>query len=82
MSATRQDIDRWFEAGLSSGATHMIVVCDTYDYENYPVYVNKNEDVEEKVKLYEQKDMQSIEEIYNLSMSKEEQFNECRAFHY
>jgi hypothetical protein len=82
MSATRQDIDRWFEAGLLSEATHMIVVCDTYDYENYPVYVNKGENVEEKAKEFEGKNMQSIDEVYNLSMDKNKQLNERRSSHY
>jgi hypothetical protein len=82
MSATRKDIDRWFEAGLLSNATHMIVVCDTYDYDNYPVYVQKGEDVVEKANEYRKKSMQLIEEVYNLSMNKEGQLNEGRAFHY
>ncbi len=45
MTISRADIKRWFRNGKKNGATHMIVVCDTFDYEDYPVYVEKGESV-------------------------------------
>ena len=45
MGTTAEDIGRWFDEGVEEGATHMIVVCDTYDYEDYPVFVKKGQDV-------------------------------------
>lgn len=38
---TRNDIAQWFEEGKALGATHMIVAVDTYDHEDYPVYVKE-----------------------------------------
>lgn len=46
MAATRMDILRWIDQ-RPEDATHMIVVCDTYDWEDFPVYVTANEDVHE-----------------------------------
>lgn len=48
---TREDIERWLN-DAPKGATHMIVVCDTFDYEDYPVYVMPGEDVKEKEHRY------------------------------
>lgn len=36
---TRNQISTWFDIGLDLGATHMAVVVDTFDYEDYPVYM-------------------------------------------
>ena len=47
MAATRNDIKRWLAEARAQGATHMIVVCDTYDWEDFPVYVRPEEDVRE-----------------------------------
>ena len=65
MAFTVQDIkDRFDEA--TSGATHMLIVCDTFSYEDYPVYVWANEDVNERILHYSQ-NMQRVMEVYNLS---------------
>ena len=36
---TPEMIREWFNRGIELGATHLIVACDTFDYEDYPVYV-------------------------------------------
>lgn len=82
MAATRTNISGWFNRGVKEGATHMIVVCDTYDHEDYPVYVKPGQDPREVAKGYDGTNMQRIMEVYNLKMDKESQLNEHRAFHY
>jgi hypothetical protein len=82
MSTTREDIRAWFKEGKKKKATHMIVVCDTFDYEDYPVYVQKNEDVREVEAKYNGKGMQRVMEVYNLSKNFETQLNEERSFNY
>lgn len=77
MAATREDIAQWFMEGQRQSATHMIVVCDTYDWEDYPVYVLLQENVREKVAKQGR-----VMEIYSLSKSLDMQLNEHRAFHY
>ena len=34
MAATRSDISQWFDRGKKLGATHMLVVCDTLDWDD------------------------------------------------
>ncbi len=69
---TIKTIRKWLERGKEEGATHVIVVCDTFDYEDYPVMVSPGEDVREKETEYSD-NMQKVMEVYNLNMDIEEQ---------
>jgi len=80
MSTTKEDLSRWFDNGLLVQATHMIIVCDTYDYEDFPVYVYATQDVKAEQAHQANKPMQKIMEIYNLSLNKEVQLNEPRSY--
>jgi len=82
MAATKQDITRWLnEAPM--GTTHMAVVCDTYDWDDYPVYVAQGEDPHEKLAKYEKgENMAKLMEVYKFSMSLTDQLNEHRAKNY
>ena len=80
-NTTQDDIKRWLERGKEEGATHLIVVCDTFDYDDYPVFVSPKENVH-VVKNEYSKDMQRVMEVYNLSMDWDEQLNETRSFNY
>lgn len=83
MSTTIQDLQEWFDRGVKEKATHMIVVCDTFDHEDYPVFVKPTENVHDVAKQYNNTNMQRIMEVYNLRMSKEEQFSSrARVFNY
>jgi hypothetical protein len=76
------DIREWFEEGLSKGASHMIVVCDTFDHEDYPVFVKPEEDVHEKERAYSGRNMQRVMEVYNLRADMDDQLRQRRAFNY
>lgn len=80
MAATRDDIEGWLVRGKREGATHVIVVCDTFDWDDYPVYVQSGEQVQEKMEEYNGKNMQKIMEVYNLSLDIETQLKERRAW--
>jgi len=60
----------------------MIVVCDEYDWDDYPVYVSAEQDVREVEAEYRAKPMQRVMEVYKLSMSLDEQMAQHRAFNY
>lgn len=66
MGTSREDIRGWFRAGVQQGATHMIVMCDTFDYDDYPVFVKPDQDVREIVKERNGKNMQELMEVYDL----------------
>lgn len=80
MAADREEIRRWLNRGKELGATHMIVVCDTYDWEDYPFYVMPEDNVREKER--ELSVCNRIMEVYSYNYDLEAQLSEYRAFHY
>lgn len=82
MGTTKEDIKAWIKEGKDQGATHMIVVCDTFDWDDYPVYVMPNEDVHKKHDSYNGQNMQKVMEVYNLQIDTEKQMNQQRAFNF
>jgi hypothetical protein len=61
---TREDIKNWKEEGIRRGATHLIVVCDTFDWEDYPTYVMPGENMQEKYDHYHGPNMQKVMEVF------------------
>ena len=82
MAATRDDIQRWFDEGVQKGATHMIVACDTFDWEDYPVFVMPETDPREEAAKYDGPNMQKLMEVYNLALDRDPQLNRRRCFEY
>lgn len=63
---TAGEILNWFKEGQKKKATHMIVVCDTFDHEDYPVYVTRKQDPKVVYAEYSGKNMQRVMEVYAL----------------
>ena len=82
MAATKQDIEEWFKQGVREKATHMIVVCDTFDWDDYPVYVKKGDDVRTEQAKRNGANMQQVMEVYNLKKPMDKQMKEGRCFSY
>ena len=82
MGTSREDIKEWFVRGKKQKATHLIVVCDTYDHEDYPVFVTKHQDAKTEVNNRDGHNMARVMEVYNLSKDMEEQLNLRRCFEF
>jgi hypothetical protein len=82
MGTSKEDIRRWIKSGQEQGATHLIVVCDTFDWEDYPVYVMPTDDVQKKYASYNGPNMQKVMEVYNLKKDIEKQVSQYRAFEF
>lgn len=80
MSTSQEDIRQWLERAKQNNATHLIVVCDTYDWDDYPVEVTSTENIHECIAKYNGKNMQKIMEVYNLKLDIEKQLNEGRSY--
>lgn len=86
---TRAEIISWFKQGVKSDCTHLIVACDTFSHDDYPVWVgNKtpwgghdNADFWEVYDQRDDKNLQTIMEVYDLTMDMDSQMREVRAFH-
>ena len=79
MSANKAKIWTWIESAQESN-THVLIVRDTFDNENYPVYVEEDEDANERVKFFNDKQMSKVDEVYNLKMDHKKQINSRRAW--
>jgi hypothetical protein len=83
MTATTADLSRWFDTGVEKGATHVIVACDTFRHEDFPVYVMPGTDVKKKAAEYMSSEkMLSVMEVYATHVGKAFQLSEHNAFHY
>lgn len=82
MATTKLDLRAWFEQGKRQGARYMIVVCDTFDHEDYPSYVMPHENIHDRISYYKHSPMQRITEVYNLTLDRDKQLNENRSFNH
>jgi len=78
MSTSVADLRGWFNQGLQQNATHMIIMCDTFDYEDYPVYVSRGENPRD----VQTPSMGRIMECYSMALPFEQQAAEYRASHW
>jgi hypothetical protein len=83
MPTTRDDIRRWLEDlyDLENHFTHLIVVCDTFDWEDYPIYVRETEDVNIVLKDKGTGNMRKVMEVYSRFVDREKQLAEHRSYH-
>lgn len=93
MAVTKAGIQSWIDT-RPEDATHMIVVCDTYDWDDYPVFVGgdgerkfpftRGNNVREAEAEMAASSMQKVMEVYSFTgvHTIEAQMAESRAFHY
>lgn len=79
MAATQEDIRRWLKQAKEKNAKFVVVLVDTWDYEDYPVYCKTNEECRDTYN--NPREMQRVMEVYDMSLDIEMQLNERRAFH-
>ncbi len=69
MGTSMQQLQEWHQRGLDQKSNYMIIVCDTFSYEDYPVYVEGSaDDAREKKEEYNKESMQRVMEVYDLSI--------------
>lgn len=82
MGTTREDIRGWLERAKAQGASHMLVVCDTFDHDDYPVNVIPPHKARDVFADYNSKSMQRVMECYDLSLDIEKQLLTDRVFNF
>jgi len=81
MTCTFDDITRWLDEAAHTGATHLIIGLDTFDHDNFPIYVMPGECPKERYdKLYA--DGNAADEVYNMRMNLDRQRREFRALNF
>lgn len=71
----------WLDRGVHDKHAFMLVVCDTFDWEDYPVYADSLTELKQKAEEHHGPNMQKVMECYDLSMPHEPQLAELRAWH-
>jgi hypothetical protein len=66
MAVSLERFNEWKVEGVAKGAKYLISVCDTFDYDDYPVYVMPNDNLEEKKSEFDGVNMQRINEVVTL----------------
>ena len=60
----------------------MVVVCDSFNYEDYPVFVMSGMNAHEVASEYNSREMSKVMEVYNLGMDMEQQLSTFRCFNF
>jgi hypothetical protein len=81
MATTCSEIKEWLQQAVRKGASHMIVATDTFNYEDYPLFVMPGQDAAEAVARLSELPMSKVMECYRLASPIDEQLAEHRAFH-
>jgi hypothetical protein len=66
MAATKQDVDNWIKRAKSEGYKYIISVCDTWDYDDYPVFCKDELEMEKEKIKHNNVNMQRINEIIKI----------------
>lgn len=70
-------ISAWFDRGKKDGNAYMLVVCDSWDYSDYPAYIKDAAEFP-AAKARATTNMQRLMEVYDLNADKAEQLAEHR----
>ena len=80
MTASKFDIEMWYDEAENKGATYLIIGLDPFDYDNFPVFVMPHESCRDSVdKLVAGGNR--YDEVYDLKLDRKKQLTEHRAVH-
>jgi hypothetical protein len=75
---TMETIKGWVLEGKSDGATHVVIMRDTFDGSTSPINVMPGEDVH-GIAVDNKEKMEKVVEVYNLVLNIDDQLQEYRA---
>lgn len=78
---TQDEIRGWLKSDKAFGCSHMLVVCDTFGWEEHPVYVKNKQDIKEVEALYNN-NAQKVLEVYSFSEDIEMQLKSRELSHH
>jgi hypothetical protein len=78
---SKADIASWLEVAKSRRCAYLVVLCDTFDYDDYPVYCATAAEARTAI-AKDEKNMAKLMECYDLSLDIDAQLAEHRARHF
>jgi hypothetical protein len=79
-SEYKQKITTWLRDAKRRDSTHMIVAFDTVKHNPFPVYVNRDTNIQQKIKSFNDNNFVRAVEVYKLDMDLELQTSQARAW--
>lgn len=73
MSTSVDTLRQWFDDGLAAGAKYMVIVCDTFDWSDFPLFYTTEDAAQRRVSS--PGPMEKIMEVYDLTADRESQLN-------
>lgn len=70
MSPMQRDHERWLEEAKRKKTKYIVNVCDTFDYDNYPVYCKDDKELAAARKKYNGTNMQQIDAVVDVKTGK------------
>lgn len=67
MAASRKEVDKWIETAKKEDNKFILSVCDTFDWEDYPVYFKTEEELMRNYHQYNGINMQRINELIRIN---------------
>lgn len=76
MSTSNEQLENWFNDGIENNQRWMLIICDTYEWSDYPVYFSadqKDECLKRISQAQAGDNMQRLMECYDFDISKSKQ---------
>ena len=67
MAATRKEVNEWIKLAKENDIEYIISVCDTFDFDDYPVYCKNTKELKRKLTNFNDVNMQRINEIIQIN---------------
>jgi hypothetical protein len=75
---TRDEIAEWVKRGKKENYKFIVVVCDTFDYEDYPVFCKNAAECWSEYEKHNGKNRQKVMEVYDLTKDTDMQLKQGR----
>lgn len=80
MTTSVKTIRLWLERAKNNGSTFLIVACDMFEREDYPIYCSSKNEALLKITELRAEDLSGIHEVYDLNLDIEEQLSKKRVW--
>lgn len=70
MAASVEDVNRWIATAKKDKMEFIVSVCDTFDWDDYPIYCKDEADMEKQKKLHNGVNMQRVNEVIRIVKGK------------
>lgn len=60
---------RWIQTAIQQNAKYIIVACDEFDYDDYPIFAQTKEEADKKIDECNKESMQRVMGLYDITIN-------------